>query len=58
MPLVKTRRGKGLEADAVRREAGNQAGDRMQARLGLQLENLAQELVTEIKPFLEAAARQ
>src|SRR5947207_7883706 len=28
------------------------AGERMQARLGPQLENLAQELVTEIKPFL------
>src|SRR6202158_5618566 len=28
------------------------AGQRMQARLGPQLENLAQELVTEIKPFL------
>jgi hypothetical protein len=28
------------------------AGQRMQARLGPQLENLAQELATEIKPFL------
>ena len=28
------------------------AGERMQARLGPQLENLAQELATEIKPFL------
>ena len=29
------------------------AGERMQARLGPQLENLAQELASEIKPFLE-----
>jgi molybdate transport repressor ModE-like protein len=49
--LVETHRGKGT----VLTEFGEKlvwAGQRTQARLGPQLENLAQELATEIKPFL------
>jgi molybdate transport repressor ModE-like protein len=51
VPLVETRRGKGTTLT----EFGEKlvwAGQRTQARLGPQLENLAQELATEIKPFL------
>src|SRR3954467_10592801 len=51
VPLVETHRGKGT----VLTPFGEKlvwAGQRMQARLGPQLENLAQELATEIKPFL------
>src|SRR5258707_12578904 len=51
VPLVETHRGKGTTLTA----SGQKlvwAGERMQARLGPQLENLAQELATEIKPFL------
>src|ERR1700704_410608 len=51
VPLVETRRGKGT----VLTPFGEKlvwAGERMQARLGPQLENLAQELATEIKPIL------
>ena len=51
VPLVETRRGKGTVLTAFG-EKLVWAGERMQARLGPQLENLAQELVTEIKPFL------
>src|SRR5689334_18110913 len=50
-PLVETRRGKGTALTAFGAKLV-WAGQRMQARLGPQLENLAQELVTEIKPFL------
>src|SRR5258705_7520114 len=50
-PLAKTRRGKGSKLTAFG-EKLVWAGQRMQARLGPQLENLAQELATEIKPFL------
>jgi molybdate transport repressor ModE-like protein len=51
VPLVETHRGKGTTLT----EFGERlvwAGQRTQARLGPQLENLAQELATEIKPFL------
>ena len=51
MPLVETQRGKGTTLTAFG-EKLVWAGQRMQARLGPQLENLAQELATEIKPFL------
>src|SRR5260370_14082093 len=51
VPLVETHRGKGTTLTALG-EKLVWAGQRMQARLGPQLENLAQELVTEIKPFL------
>lgn len=51
VPLVETRRGKGTTLTPFG-EKLVWAGQRMQARLGPQLENLAQELVTEIKPFL------
>ena len=51
VPLVETRRGKGTALTAFG-EKLVWAGERMQARLGPQLENLAQELATEIKPFL------
>src|SRR6201991_784994 len=51
VPLVETRRGKGTVLTAFG-EKLVWAGERMQARLGPQLENLAQELATEIKPFL------
>ena len=51
VPLVETRRGKGTSLTAFG-EKLVWAGERMHARLGPQLENLAQELVTEIKPFL------
>src|SRR5437762_1735441 len=51
VPLVETRRGKGTVLSAFG-EKLVWAGERMQARLGPQLENLAQELATEIKPFL------
>src|SRR5712671_646954 len=51
VPLVETQRGKGTRLTAFG-EKLVWAGQRMQARLGPQLENLAQELVTEIKPFL------
>jgi molybdate transport repressor ModE-like protein len=50
-PLVEARRGKGSKLTAFG-EKLVWAGQRMQARLGPQLENLAQELATEIKPFL------
>ncbi|WP_315777493.1 MULTISPECIES: substrate-binding domain-containing protein [unclassified Bradyrhizobium] len=52
VPLVETQRGKGSKLTAF----GDKlvwAGERMQARLGPQLDNLAQELATEIKPFLQ-----
>ena len=52
VPLVETQRGKGTKLSAFG-EKLVWAGERMQARLGPQLENLAQELVTEIKPYLE-----
>jgi molybdate transport repressor ModE-like protein len=52
VPLVETQRGKGSRLTAFG-EKLVWAGERMQARLGPQLENLAQELVTEIKPFLQ-----
>ena len=51
VPLVETHRGKGTRLTAFG-EKLVWAGQRMQARLGPQLENLAQELATEIKPFL------
>src|SRR5262247_2192915 len=51
-PLVETQRGKGTKLTAFG-ERLVWAGQRMQARLGPQLENLAQELASEIKPFLE-----
>jgi molybdate transport repressor ModE-like protein len=51
VPLVETQRGKGSKLTPFG-ERLVWAGERMQARLGPQLENLAQELVTEIKPFL------
>ncbi|MES2750871.1 MAG: substrate-binding domain-containing protein [Pseudomonadota bacterium] len=50
-PLVETHRGKGTTLTAFG-EKLVWAGQRLQARLGPQLENLAQELATEIKPFL------
>jgi molybdate transport repressor ModE-like protein len=50
--LVETQRGKGSKLTAFG-EKLVWAGERMQARLGPQLENLAQELATEIKPFLQ-----
>jgi molybdate transport repressor ModE-like protein len=52
VPLVERQRGKGSKLTAFG-EKLVWAGERMQARLGPQLENLAQELVTEIKPFLQ-----
>jgi len=51
VPLVATHRGKGTKLTAFG-EKLVWAGQRMQARLGPQLENLAQELATEIKPLL------
>lgn len=51
VPLVETQRGKGSKLTAFG-EKLVWAGERMQARLGPQLENLSQELATEIKPFL------
>jgi molybdate transport repressor ModE-like protein len=51
-PLVETQRGKGTKLTPFG-ERLVWAGERMQARLGPQLENLAQELASEIKPFLE-----
>src|SRR6195952_54744 len=51
VPLVETRRGKGTTLTAFG-EKLVWAGERMQARLGPQLEKVAQELRTEIKPFL------
>lgn len=51
-PLVETQRGKGTRLTPFG-ERLVWAGERMQARLGPQLENLAQELASEIKPFLE-----
>src|ERR1700748_636758 len=51
VPLVETQRGKGTVLTAFG-EKLVWAGERMQARLAPQLENLAQELATEIKPFL------
>src|ERR1700752_1234490 len=51
VPLVETQRGKGSKLTPFG-EKLVWAGERMQARLGPQLENLAQELATEIKPFL------
>src|SRR3979490_2945776 len=52
VPLVETRRGKGTTLTAFG-EKLVWAGQRMQARLRAQLEDLAQELVTEIKPLLD-----
>src|SRR5215475_12703819 len=52
VPLVETQRGRGSKLTAFG-EKLVWAGERMQARLGPQLENLAQELATEIKPFLQ-----
>jgi molybdate transport repressor ModE-like protein len=52
VPLVETQRGKGTLLTPFG-EKLVWAGQRMQARLGPQLENLAQELATEIKPFLQ-----
>ena len=52
VPLVEAQRGKGSRLTTF----GDKlvwAGERMHARLGPQLDNLAQELVTEIKPFLQ-----
>jgi molybdate transport repressor ModE-like protein len=49
--LVETHRGKGTKLTAFG-EKLVWAAERVQARLGPQLENLAQELATEIKPFL------
>lgn len=51
VPLVETHRGKGTTLTPFG-EKLVWAGQRLQARLGPQLENLAQELATEIKPFL------
>src|ERR1700749_3684818 len=51
VPLVETHRGRGTILTAFGEKLG-WAGERMQARLGPQLENLAQDLATEIKPFL------
>ncbi len=51
VPLVETHRGKGTRLTSFG-EKLVWAGQRLQARLGPQLENLAQELATEIKPFL------
>ncbi|WP_315831273.1 substrate-binding domain-containing protein [Bradyrhizobium prioriisuperbiae] len=51
VPVVETSRGRGTTLTAFG-EKLVWAGQRMQARLGPQLENLAQELATEIKPFL------
>jgi molybdate transport repressor ModE-like protein len=51
-PLVETQRGRGSKLTPFG-ERLVWAGERMQARLGPQLENLAQELASEIKPFLE-----
>jgi molybdate transport repressor ModE-like protein len=51
VPLVEAQRGKGSKLTPFG-EKLVWAGERMQARLGPQLENLAQELATEITPFL------
>src|SRR6201997_5561640 len=51
VPLVETQRGKGSRLTAFG-ERLVWADERMQPRLGPQLENLAQELATETKPFL------
>src|SRR5260370_40097808 len=51
VPLVETHRGKGTTLTAFG-EKLVWAGQRMQARLGPQLENQAQELLAEIKPLL------
>lgn len=51
VPLVETRRGRGTTLTAFG-EKLVWAGQRIEARLGPQLENLAQELASEIKPFL------
>src|SRR5258708_1729690 len=51
VPLVESHRGKGTALTPFG-EKLVWAGQRMQARLGPQLENLSQELATEIKPFL------
>ncbi len=52
VPLVVTRRGKGTTLTGFG-ERLVWAGQRMQARLGPQLDNLAQELLTDIKPHLQ-----
>src|SRR6201995_4272626 len=52
VPVVETHRGKGSRLTPFG-EKLVWAGERMRARLGPQLENLAQELATEIKPFLQ-----
>jgi molybdate transport repressor ModE-like protein len=51
VPLVERHRGKGTTLTAFG-EKLVWAGQRLEARLGPQLQNLSQELVTEIKPFL------
>src|SRR6478736_5023678 len=51
VPLVETHRGKGTKLTAFG-EKLVWAGERMQARLGPQLDNLAQELATELKELL------
>lgn len=51
IPLVERQRGKGTKLTPFG-EKLVWAGQRLEARLGLQLENLAQELASEIKPFL------
>src|SRR5258708_37727023 len=50
VPLVDTQRGKGTTLTAFG-EKLVWAGQRMQARLGPQLGNLAQELAAAVKPF-------
>lgn len=52
LPLVERSRGKGTSLTTFG-EKLVWAGQRMQARLGPQLENLAQELAAEIKPLLQ-----
>lgn len=54
VPLVTTRRGKGTTLTPFG-ERLVWASRRMQARLGPQLENFAQELVTDLKPHLREA---
>src|ERR1700752_2602285 len=54
VPLVETQRGKGSRLPPFG-EKLVWAGERMRARLGPQLENLAQEPGTQIKPFLQRA---
>ena len=55
-PLVERKQGRGTTLTPLG-EKLVWAGQRMQARLGPQLQNLSQELETEINPFLPAGAR-